>query len=60
MEGCFGAKSIGNQNPELILDKYRNCTYLKENLAEFYKKSDKYGMPWGIWDPKYIPIGLSQ
>jgi SAM-dependent methyltransferase len=59
IENIFGAKSLNIQNPENILDKYRECSYLKNNLAEFYKQSGKYGMPWGIWYPKYIPVGLS-
>jgi ubiquinone/menaquinone biosynthesis C-methylase UbiE len=58
-EERFGAKSLKAQEPSTVLDKYQNCSYLKENLADFYKKSGKYGMPWGIWDPKYIPVGLS-
>lgn len=58
-EKRFGAESLKAQEPSTILDKYKNCSYLKENLAGFYKKSGKYGMPWGIWEPKYIPVGLS-
>jgi 2-polyprenyl-3-methyl-5-hydroxy-6-metoxy-1,4-benzoquinol methylase len=60
LEKHFGATSNGTQNPAEILEKYRQCNYLKDNLAEFYKKSGKYGMPWGIWEPKYIPLGLSR
>ena len=56
----FGAKTLFTQNPEMILDKYRQCSYLKNNLSEFYKKSGNYGMPWGKWYPKYIPVGLSK
>jgi len=56
----FQAYSFQNQFPEIILDSYRDCEYLKDNIAHFYKKSGKYGMPWGIWDPKYIPVGLSK
>jgi hypothetical protein len=48
------------QNPEMILDRYRQCSYFKDNLSEFYKKSGNYGMPWGKWEPKYVPVGLSQ
>jgi|LakMenE01Jun11ns_1017448.scaffolds.fasta_scaffold9959053_5 ubiquinone/menaquinone biosynthesis C-methylase UbiE len=58
-EKRFGAKPIENQDPSLILKRYSQCSYLKENLADFYKKSGRYGMPWGIWEPKYIPVGLS-
>jgi 2-polyprenyl-3-methyl-5-hydroxy-6-metoxy-1,4-benzoquinol methylase len=59
LENKFGAKTLASQNPEMILDNYRQCSYLKDNLAEFYKKSGNYGMPWGKWEPKYIPVGLS-
>jgi len=60
IENIFGAETLNSQSPENILDKYRKCSYLKDNLAEFYKQSGKYGMPWGIWEPKYIPFGLSR
>ncbi|MEH1983304.1 MAG: methyltransferase domain-containing protein [Nostoc sp.] len=60
IENLFGAETLNSQSPENILDKYRKCSYLKDNLAEFYKQSGKYGMPWGIWEPKYIPFGLSR
>jgi SAM-dependent methyltransferase len=35
-----------------------NCADLRDNLASFYFKSDQNGMPWGKWDPKYIPVGI--
>jgi len=64
---CFSSTDIGDifevipkgeQNPIEILQKYQNNSYLKENLAKFYFKSGKYGMPWGKWAPKYIPVGI--
>ena len=54
----FEAISKGEQNPIEILQKYQNNSYLKENIAKFYFKSGKYGMPWGKWNPKYIPVGI--
>lgn len=36
----------------------RNCSELRDNLAGFYLKSGNNGMPWGIWDPKYQPVGV--
>ena len=60
LEKIFGARPEGEQNPHEILQKYQNCGYLKENLAKFYFKSGKYGMPWGIWDPKYLPVGITK
>jgi 2-polyprenyl-3-methyl-5-hydroxy-6-metoxy-1,4-benzoquinol methylase len=60
LEKIFGTISEGKQNPQEILQKYQNSGYLKENLAKFYFKSGKYGMPWGIWDPKYLPVGMTR
>jgi ubiquinone/menaquinone biosynthesis C-methylase UbiE len=59
LESFFGAVSAYQQKPAQVLDQYIECNYLKDNLAEFYKKSGQYGMPWGKWDPKYIPVGLA-
>ena len=36
----------------------RNCAELRDNLAKFYFKSDKNGMPWGKWNPQYQPVGV--
>lgn len=59
LQRIFGAHAGRNQNPEAILEKYRRCAYLRNHVAEFYKRSGRFGMPWGIWDPTYIPIGLT-
>lgn len=58
IEKIFEAIPKGEQNSLEILHKYRNNKYLRENLARFYYKSGRYGMPWGKWDPKYIPVGI--
>lgn len=34
------------------------CAELRDNLASFYYKSPDNGMPWGIWNPKYQPVGI--
>lgn len=31
---------------------------LRDNLADFYFKSGNNGMPWGVWDPRYQPVGI--
>jgi SAM-dependent methyltransferase len=31
---------------------------LREGLAEFYFRSGENGMPWGHWDPQYLPVGV--
>ena len=35
-----------------------NCAELRDNLADLYFRSGDNGMPWGIWDPKYLPVGV--
>lgn len=34
------------------------CQTLKRNLASFYFRSGDNGMPWGVWDPQYQPVGV--
>jgi SAM-dependent methyltransferase len=36
----------------------RDCSELYDNLASFYYRSGQNGMPWGKWDPQYIPVGV--
>jgi ubiquinone/menaquinone biosynthesis C-methylase UbiE len=35
-----------------------NCSELRDNLASFYFKSGDNGMPWGKWEPQYLPVGV--
>jgi SAM-dependent methyltransferase len=35
-----------------------NCKILRENLASFYFRSGENGMPWGVWNPQYQPVGV--
>jgi ubiquinone/menaquinone biosynthesis C-methylase UbiE len=41
-----------------LLEALVNCTELRDSLSNFYFKSGANGMPWGIWDPKYQPVGV--
>lgn len=43
---------------DVLMASLRNCTELRINLASFYKKSEQNGMPWGVWDPQYQPVGV--
>jgi ubiquinone/menaquinone biosynthesis C-methylase UbiE len=43
---------------DALYDALRDCAELRDNLAEFYFKSGDNGMPWGVWDPKYQPVGV--
>ena len=41
-----------------LFEQLRNCDELRDNLARFYFRSGDNGMPWGIWDPQYQPVGV--
>lgn len=41
-----------------LFDTLQNCTELRDNLAKFYASSRDNGMPWGVWDPQYQPVGV--
>jgi len=41
-----------------MIERYRSCSFLRANVASFYRKSSENGMPWGKWDPKYFPVAL--
>lgn len=59
LEKLFAARAAASSlSPQLVLDEYRACSYLKEHLASFYFESGSNGMPWGEWNPLYIPVGI--
>jgi len=41
-----------------MMVEMRACAELRDNLARFYFKSEDNGMPWGKWDPQYLPVGV--
>ena len=43
-----------------LFEALYSCAALPDNLAGFYFKSGDNGMPWGIWDPKYQPVGVAK
>jgi SAM-dependent methyltransferase len=36
----------------------KNCAELRDNLASFYFTSADKGLPGGVWDPQYQPVGV--
>ena len=56
--------NLGNDAPsnygsyDELLERLRNCAELRDSLADFYFRSGSNGMPWGMWDPKYQPVGI--
>jgi SAM-dependent methyltransferase len=43
-----------------LFERLRTCDELRNNLASFYARSGDKGMPWGVWDPKYQPVGVAK
>ena len=41
-----------------LFEQLCNCAELRDNLARFYFRSGDNGMPWGVWDPQYQPVGV--
>jgi SAM-dependent methyltransferase len=41
-----------------LFEMLRNCSELRDKLSRTYFRSGNNGMPWGIWDPKYQPVGV--
>jgi SAM-dependent methyltransferase len=41
-----------------LFEKLKNCAELRDNLAKFYSQSVEKGMPRGIWNPEYQPVGV--
>lgn len=41
-----------------LFSKLKESIFLKQHLAPSYFNSGNNGMPWGIWDPKYQPVGI--
>jgi hypothetical protein len=68
---CFSEKSLtalfGLDAPQSnfadfdrIFALLRQGEGLKERLAPFYFASGQNGMPWGVWDPQYQPVGVAR
>jgi len=41
-----------------FLDKLRNSDVIKKRIARGYFRSGDNGLPWGICEPKYQPVGI--
>ena len=43
---------------DTIMGQIRKSVELQRRLSPVYRKSGDKGMPWGKWDPKYLPVGV--
>jgi len=41
-----------------LFNALRECAELRDNLASFYFHANDKGMPGGVWDPQYQPVGV--
>ena len=41
-----------------IFSELKECAELRDNLDPFYFRSGDNGMPWGVWNPQYQPVGI--
>ncbi len=57
---CFGLESYESNFAEVEtrFDELVACTFLRDDLPPFYFKGADNGMPWGEWDPQYVPVGV--
>lgn len=52
--------SSNYEQHDVLFEKIRACSELKEKLAPFYTQMPNSGMPGGIWDPQYQPVGVKK
>lgn len=45
---------------EELRSALRDSRFLRRWLSLFYYESDRNGMPWGVWDPQYLPVGVAK
>lgn len=43
---------------DTLFSGLKNSGKMKARLSPMYFRSGANGMPWGIWDPKYQPVGI--
>ncbi len=41
-----------------LFARLKDCAELRDNLARFYYQSTDKGMPQGVWNPEYQPVGV--
>jgi len=55
----FDSETLSNWNLyRELMKQFSESEELKKRIPFCYKLSGENGMPWGIWDPKYLPVGI--
>lgn len=60
LENLFGLSGqISNfKQCAQMLQAIKESSVMKNMLAPFYFQSGNNGMPWGVWNPQYCPVGV--
>lgn len=53
-----GVESNFSRKDELFSEFRKEGNELHKRLDSVYFESGDNGMPWGVWDPKYLPVGV--
>ena len=64
---CFGPQLLrryGNTNDwqgryDQALSSLSASRYLRSHVPIYYRHNPNCGLPYGIWSPKYVPVGIS-
>ena len=51
-------ESFDHQHYDAVMQKFVASQDLQKRLSSLYFVSGDNGMPWGEWNPKYIPVGI--
>ena len=57
--GAPRAHVLGFDDYDESLRQLTACEELRTGLAAFYFESGENGMPWGKWQPAYLPVGVA-
>jgi glycosyltransferase involved in cell wall biosynthesis/SAM-dependent methyltransferase len=66
---CYSARSLKSlfnlncpvpnfNNYPAVIGELKDNIFMKSRLSSFYFQSGNNGMPWGVWNPQYCPVGV--
>lgn len=56
----FSVPDRSTISASMVLERYLRNAYLKQHLPKFYFRSGDNGMPFGDWNPAYVPAGIGR
>lgn len=59
MFGIFSERAFYDVSEyDKLMEQFRSSQELKRRLSSLYFVSGDNGMPWGRWNPEYLPVGI--